>query len=340
MKPSRKRKTETRTRTRPGRNCILSLFVLSFCFACGCSQAPAPAEDASDRTQSAQVPAPEKKEKKPVEFLQADGTEIPQDLFLLFLREQKAAAVNRFAAEEESLPADFWTTPTEEGTPLEWAIERSTDEAVRFVQLIRLAVQEGILPTDDLLVLEKQRLEENENRQQSAEDEQPVYGNISFSRQNWVDYVRKGLQQELVRAYENRTEASSQDLLCLYAEESAQFTAPASFQLTVFHAGGQSEDVTLVPAELGKEETEKQDLAARLEQCTPGDVLEDVLWQSEPVTVVFAGIQKGDPLPFEEVQDQLQQLYARRKLEDDLEERCARAAIERNEEAFTEVRMP
>lgn len=340
MKPSQKRKTEIRTRTHPGRNCILSLFVLSFCFAAGCSQAPASAEAAADRTQSAPVYAPEQKEKKPVIFLQADGTEIPQDLFLLFLREQKAAAVNRFAGQEESLAADFWTTPTKEGIPLEWAKDRATDEAVRFVQLIRLAVQEGILLTDDLQVLEEQRLEENENRQQSAEDEQPVYGNTSFSRQSWVDYVRKGLQQELVRAYENRTEASSQDLLRLYAEESSQFAAPASFQLTVFHAGGQSEDVTLVPAELGKEETEKQDLAARLEQCAPGDVLEDVLWQSEPVTVVFAGIQEGDPLPFEEVQDQLQQLYARRKLDDDLEERCARAAIERNEEAFAEVQMP
>lgn len=340
MKPSRKRKTETRTRTHPGRNCILSLFVLSFCFVTSCSKAPAPAEAAADRTQSTAVRAPAQKEKKPVEFLQADGTEIPQDLFLLFLREQKAAAVNRFVGEEESLPADFWNIPAEEGTPLEWAMERATDEAVRFVQLIRLAVQEGILPTDDLQVLEEQRLEENGNRQQSAEDQQPVYGNTSFSRQSWVDYVRKGLQQELVRAYENRTEPSSQDLLRLYAEESSQFARPASFQLTVFHAGGQSEDVTLVPAELGKEETEKQDLAARLEQCAPGDVLEDMLWQSEPVTVVFTGLQEGDPLPFEEVQDQLQQLWARRQLEKDLEERCARAVVERNEKAFAEVEMP
>lgn len=307
---------------------LLVLSVSGLLPAAGCSAAPAEPKKADNRITQERKPA----------FLSIDDLEIPEEVFALLLREQKSFAVNRFLKEDQQMTEEFWNTPVDGTTPLDWCRQRAEEEATSLVELVLMARENSILEEADLAGLMDSRETENETRQKKQEQGEPVYGNSSFTPQTWIEYIQRALKQELQRVYEART-YSDAELQEIYDEDPSLFSDGTSAEVTLIYPGGESEILELSESETGKEETEKQELLARVLESEPGDVLENVSWNGETVTAVSGQKMEGTRDDFDSVKERLIPAAASRRLEEDLQERVKQAKIQRNEEAFAALEM-
>lgn len=271
-------------------------------------------------------------------FLRIDGLEIPEDVFRILLREQKAFAVNRFAEDGQAVEEEFWTTSMEDTTPLEWCKEKALQDAASLAELVLMAKENGILESDDLTLLMESREDENESRQTKKEQGEPVYGNTSFTPQTWISYVRNALRQELQRVYEAKSydDASLQEI---YDEDPSLFSKGTSVELTLIFPQAESQTIVLSQEEIGKEETAKQELFERVLESSPGDVLEEVSWDGQTIMAVVGKTSEGERDDFDSVKEQLIPMAASRQLEKDLQTRTEQAKTEKNEAAFQELKM-
>ncbi len=272
-------------------------------------------------------------------FLRIDGVEIPEDVFTLLLRDQKSIAINRFLPEGEEVSDSFWTTEVDGTTPLDWSREQAVEQAAQLAALINMAADQNILNEADLSSLMEGMDDENENRSKAKDEGDVVYGNTSFTPQTWLEYVRTGLKQELLKAYETSRTYSDAELLELYDENPDLFSTGTVIQLTLVYPGGKSEEVSLSEAEIGKEESAKQELFEQALECSPGDLLENVPWNDQTISVVVGKTTAGSRDDFDSVKDQLVSTAARKAFESDLQEKAGHAKIEKNEEAFNSVQM-
>jgi len=145
---------------------------------------------------------------------EVDGEPISARLFERRLMRNRAAAYRHFGQKYGvSDNADFWTTPHEGETPLEWLKQRTLDECVRIVIEQTLARKHGVLSNVSYSAFLQALERENERRRRALAAGEPIYGPQRYGEDEYFNYLFANMVIELKRRLSAAEFASSDDVL-------------------------------------------------------------------------------------------------------------------------------
>jgi hypothetical protein len=150
-----------------------------------------------------------------------DGEPLSARLFERRLTRSRAAAYRYFGQKYNvSDSADFWTTPHDGETPLDWLKVRTLDECVRILVEQKLARDHGVLADASYLAF-LQRLErENQRRREAVAAGEPIYGPQQYGEDEYFSYSFTNMVIELKRRLAADEFAASDDVLRQRYEQS------------------------------------------------------------------------------------------------------------------------
>jgi hypothetical protein len=143
-----------------------------------------------------------------------DGEPISARLFERRLMRNRAAAYRYFGQKYGvSDSADFWTTPHDGETPLEWLKQRTLDECVRIVIEQTLARKHGVLSDVSYSAFLQALERENERRRRALAAGEPIYGPQQYGEDEYFNYLFANMVIELKRRLSAAEFAASDDVL-------------------------------------------------------------------------------------------------------------------------------
>lgn len=158
-----------------------------------------------------------------------NGEPISAGLFRRRLMRNRAAAYRFFGQQYGvSDSADFWTTPHDGESPLEWLKKRTLDDCVRIVIEQTLARKHGVLSDISYSAFLQALERENERRRRALAVGEPIYGPQQYREDEYFDYLFANMVIELKRRLSAGEFATSDDVLRQQYEQSKQ---------TLYHRG-------------------------------------------------------------------------------------------------------
>lgn len=273
-----------------------------------------------------------------------DGISVGKEEFSYYLRNEKAAAVHDFCQEHELQQAaadeSFWTEPVNGQTPLQLAQKRALEALIRDKQILLCASENQLIDGADYESLLSLMDAQNAARAQAKEKGKPVYGNDSFDKDTWIPYLCSGLKNALRKDWITHCSPSDTDLKAIYDENPDLFSTGRTWTLQMIDASGKSETIILEERAVGKENEEAQQIVQLLDQAEPGDLFEQVSWNGAPVSMVVSKAEQGTRAGWKEVRQDLETLYAAQDFSRMLDERCANAQVQLDQQEMDSVRMP
>lgn len=275
-------------------------------------------------------------------LLTVDGYGVTEEEYLMFLRDQKAAAVNYFWANYGMQPDDeFWTSETNGETPIGFAKEKALEAVVRAKEEFILASERGILEYKDYGSMMADMDDENASRADKKESGEAFYGVTEFTPFTYYQYLNGNIRSELEYAQEELTDPTEKQLREIYEDNKENLTLGSVYHYTVLYADGRKEEVSQNSREIGKEDSTTEDLIYNyFAFMNPGDSIEGYSYHGEQTNIVFGSVENLGYMPFEEAGDSLRVFFARQELSRLIDEMAEDAEIVFDQERYDSLMMP
>lgn len=275
-------------------------------------------------------------------LLTVDGYGVTEEEFLLFLRDQKAAAANYYWVNYEMQPdSEFWETEVEGQTPLDYAKERALASVVEARAEFILADEQGILEYKDYDEMMTDMEAENAERAEKKENGEAVYGITEYTPFTYYQYLNGNARAELEKHQIEVTEPTEKELQAVYEENKETFSLGKVYDYTVHYEDGTEETVSQNTREIGKEESTKEDLIYNyFAYMNPGEVVEDYIYQGKNAEIELNSVEDLGYASFEESEDSLRAFYARAEISSLIAEKAENAEIKLNRERYDAIEMP
>lgn len=229
--------------------------------------------------------------------------------------------------------AGFWETKIGDRTPMDQVKEMTDEDVIRHKGIQILASEAGLIKDISYEDFLKQYQEELEQRKKQKEAQEPVYGPVTLSLQQYDSYRQSQLEQALLDFLQQEKVAVSEKELKRYyttvAEKEGTKNYQADLSITswaVDEAGtGREEQVDLVTIhtlELGKEDLVLDRIAEALKGIEEGEFTDEIAltWNRSGIIEV----KRKEYVPFgtyEETKDYVEALYREEKANEYLEKR-------------------
>lgn len=270
-----------------------------------------------------------------------NGNPVEEEALLLYLRDQKAAAVSHYANLGADTSAEgFWNDESLDPVPVVYAARRALDALNADWQLFSMADEAGLMDWNGYEDLIVQMEQENREREAKKDAGEPVYGQSTFTPWTWIQYLRSQLKSALQAELEKEADPSDAELEELLAKRSDLFESGRIYTWVSIAPDGNSETVVFNDRDLGKADTLMEELLSRLDECTPGDVLEHVQTEEGECTVVLQSIEENGQEAAADVKEQLIPFYAAEQFENRLQQRVENADVFLDEKAAASLQMP
>lgn len=275
-------------------------------------------------------------------LLTVDGYGVTEEEFLMFLRDQKAAATNYYWVNYEMQPdAEFWDTEVEGQTPTEYAKEKALDAVVEAKEEFILADERGILDYKDYDGMMDDMDKENKKRAQQQEDGEAFYGLTEYTPFTYYQYMSGNVRAELEKDQEEISEPTEEALRQVYEENKENLTLGTVYNYTVRYADGTQEDVSQNTRDIAKDDTTIEDLIANY-FCfmQAGETIPGYLYHGETADITLQSVEELGYMSFEEAEDSLRVFYARSEMSRLIAERVGKAEIVFDKERYDALEMP
>lgn len=274
-------------------------------------------------------------------LLTVDGYGVTEEEFLLFLSGQKAAAANYFWTEYQIQPdADFWTTPVNGETPIEYAKERALNELVKAKVTLILASEQDILPYQSYDGLLEKMEEENADRARKLESGEVFYGVSQFTPFTYYQYLNNNAGAELEYAQRKLADPTKEELARVYETYKEYFLLGTDYEYEAVFEDGSRERVTQNSLEVGKEDYTTEFLLEEFESMECGQTLAGVDLHGRPAEVRLLNKTFLGYADAESVESSLRDLYAREKTSEMIQTRAQEAQVEIDHGRFDAIEMP
>lgn len=275
-------------------------------------------------------------------LLTIDGYGVTEEEFLLFLRDQKAAAANYYWVNYEMQPdGEFWNTEVDGQTPLEYAKERTLSSVIEARIEFILADEYGILEYKDYDEMMADMEAENADRAERIENGETVYGNTEYTAFTYYQYVNGNARSELEKYQIEVTDPTEEELKEVYEANKETFSLGRVYDYTVRYEDGTEETVSQNTREIGKEESAKEDLIYNyFPYMKAGEVVEDYTYQGKTADIELNSVEDLGYASFEESEESLRAFYAKAEISSLIDERTENAEIKINRERYDALEMP
>lgn len=274
-------------------------------------------------------------------LLTVDGYGVTEEEFLMFLGDQKAAAANYFWTEYQVQPdADFWTTPVNGETPLEYAKEQALDALVTSKVTFIMAAERGILDYQSYDSLMESMEEENAGRADKLEDGEVVYGVSQFTPFTYYQYLNKNAGAELEYSQRELIDPSREELLQTYEKYRDYFYLGTVYEYEAVYEDGSRETVSQSSMEVGKEDYTTELLLEEFANMEPGQTLYGVDFHGRQADIRLLSVSDLGYAEFDTVEDPVRGLFAREAVSELIRTRAREAEVEVDRELFDAIEMP
>lgn len=274
-------------------------------------------------------------------LLTVDGYGVTEEEFLLFLSGQKAVTANYFWTNYQIQPdANFWTTPVNGETPIEYARERALKELITAKVTFILASEWDILPYQDYNGLMEEMEAENAGRVQKLESGEVFYGVSQFTPFTYYQYLNNNAGAELEYAQRKMADPTEEELAQVYKTYKEYFQLGTDYVYEAVYEDGSRENVTQNSLEVGKEDYTTELLLEEFASMECGQMLYGVNFHGRTADILLQEktyLGYADP---EDVEDSLRNLYAREKVSELIQTRAQEAQVEIDHERFDAIEMP
>lgn len=292
----------------------------------GCGQAASPNDTVGDGTY----------------LLTVDGYGVTEDEYLMFLRDQKAAAANYYWVNYQMQPDDaFWTTEVDGQTPLDYAKQRALDAVVQARTEFILAAEHGVLEYKDYNGMMADMEAENAGRAAKKQSSEAFYGVEQFTAFTYYQYLYSGARSELEYVWTEQADPTDAELRAVYEEYREDLHLGTIYTYEVRYADGTREEVSQNTTEIGKADTITEDLIYHyFSGMQPGDEIKGYFYYDQYADLTLRSVEDLGYQSFEDAKDSLKVFYARQTLQETIASRAQAAQVLLDQPRYDALEMP
>jgi len=149
--------------------------------------------------------------------MQVDAQEITKEEYQMILSKYVARVKANYSTKEANSDT-FWESEFENGTPLTEIMALTREELVYNKTLAKLAKEQGSDIGTSYREIAKSLEEENQNRNDKKNQNQVVYGLLSYEMTDYYDYIYSGLENEVMEKIKTDCDVSEEEIENYYNE--------------------------------------------------------------------------------------------------------------------------